>query len=54
VRRADVRSAEQERRHAVAHCLQVGNDRLESKRDVAGDVLEEAERRVGLLDDAPN
>jgi hypothetical protein len=52
MRRTDVRSAEQCRRHAVAHCFQVSNDILEAKRDVARDVLEEAERRRDLLDDS--
>ena len=52
MRRTDIRSAEQCRRHAVAHCFQVANDVLEAKRHVAGDVLEEAERRLDLFDDS--
>lgn len=49
--RTDVLSREQCRRHAVAHAFQVGNDRLEAKRNVARDVLEEAERRRDFGDD---
>lgn len=52
VARTDVLSREQYRRHAVAQAFQVGNDVLEAKRHVAGDVLEEAERRRDLPDDS--
>lgn len=52
VRSADFLRCEQTRRNSVAQSFQVANDILEAKRYVAGDVLEEAERRRDFFDDA--
>lgn len=52
VRSADFRRLDESCRHAVAHAFQVANDVLESKRYVAGDVLEEAPARGDLCDDS--